>query len=175
VGKGCHTNDEREGLIDPGARAQRMTNWRACGALDWFFFVLSYLAILSCCCSGPLFPRTLRRLLALLCCCSALGRHPSSSPRRCCGTRTLTEAHTRRRRQPSKTHLRMSGGKACGKQAAQYTGKQPDDGVLAISRDTTSTENEVHSSGHTHRKSMILKEVSAAKETRGKGKTEKGK
>ncbi len=43
----------------------------------------------------------------------------------------------------------MSGGKACGKQAAQYTGKQPDEGSVVTSRDTTAPENEVHSSDHT--------------------------
>jgi hypothetical protein len=69
----------------------------------------------------------------------------------------------------------MSGGKACGKQAAQYTGKQPDEGSVVTSRDTSAAENEVHSSGHTHRKSMRLKEMSAAKQTGGKGETEKGK
>jgi hypothetical protein len=70
----------------------------------------------------------------------------------------------------------MSGGKACGKQVAQYTGKQPDKGsVVKTSRDTAAAENEVHSSGHTHTKSMRLKDISAAKEARGKGETEKGK
>ena len=69
----------------------------------------------------------------------------------------------------------MSGGKACGKQAAQYAGKQPDEGCVATSRDTAAAENEVHSSGHMHRKSMRLKEMSAAKQAGGKGETEKGK
>ncbi len=69
----------------------------------------------------------------------------------------------------------MSGGKACGKQAAQYTGKHPDEGSVVTSRDTAAAENEVHSSGHTHRKSMRLKEMSAAKQAGGKGETEKGK
>ena len=69
----------------------------------------------------------------------------------------------------------MSGGKACGKQAAQYTGKQPDEGGAVTSRETAAAENEVHSSGHTHRKSMRLKEMSAAKQAGGKGETEKGK
>jgi hypothetical protein len=69
----------------------------------------------------------------------------------------------------------MSGGKACGKQAAQYTGKQPDEGSVATSRDTTAPDNEVHSSGQTHRKSMCLKEMSAAKQAGGKGETENGK
>ena len=54
--------------------------------------------------------------------------------------------------QPSETNLRMSGGKACGKQAAQYTGKQPDEGSVVTSRDTAAFENEVHSPGDTHRK-----------------------
>ena len=69
----------------------------------------------------------------------------------------------------------MSGGKACGKQTAQYTGKKPDEGSVVTSRDTAAAENEVHSSGHTHRKSMRLKEMSAAKQAGGKGETEKGK
>jgi hypothetical protein len=62
----------------------------------------------------------------------------------CPAPRTLIEAHTRRRRKPSEAHLRMSGGKACGKQAAQYTGKQPDEGSVVTSRDTAAAENEVH-------------------------------
>jgi hypothetical protein len=68
----------------------------------------------------------------------------------------------------------MFGGKGRGKQAAQYTGKQPDEGSVVTSRDTAAAEKEVHSSGHTHRKSMRLKEMSAAKQARGKGETEKG-
>jgi hypothetical protein len=68
----------------------------------------------------------------------------------------------------------MSGGKACGKQAAQYTGKQPDEASVVTSRDTTAAEDEVHASGHTHIKSMGLKEMSAAKQAGGKGETEKG-
>jgi len=87
--------------------------------------------------------------------------------------RTLTEAHARR--QPSETHLRMSGGKACGKEAAQYTGKQPDDKSGVTSRDTAAAENEGHLSGHTHRKSMCLKEMAVAKQPGGKGQTKKGK
>ena len=51
--------------------------------------------------------------------------------------------------QPCETHLRMSGGKACGKQTAQYTGEQPDEGTVGTSRDTAETEDEVHSSGDT--------------------------
>jgi Ran GTPase-activating protein (RanGAP) involved in mRNA processing and transport len=69
----------------------------------------------------------------------------------------------------------MSGGKAGGKQAAQYTGNHPDEGSVATSRDTAAAENEVHSSGHPHRKSVRLKEMSAAKQAGGKGETEKGK
>ena len=44
----------------------------------------------------------------------------------------------------------MSGGKACGKQAAQYAGKQPGEWSGATSRDTAAAEGEVHSPGHTH-------------------------
>ena len=69
----------------------------------------------------------------------------------------------------------MSGGKACGNQAAQYAGKQPDEGSVVTRRDTTAPENEEHSSDRTHRKSMRLKEMSAAKQAWGKGETEKGK
>jgi hypothetical protein len=77
----------------------------------------------------------------------------------------------------------MSGGKACGKssgkssgnQAAQYAGKQPDEGSVVTRRDTAAPENEEHASGHKHRKSMRLKEMSAAKEAGGQGETEKGK
>jgi hypothetical protein len=69
----------------------------------------------------------------------------------------------------------MSGGKACGKQAAQYNVKQPDEGSVVTSRDTAVAEDEVHSSGDTHRKSSRLKEMSAAKQAGGKGETEKGK
>ncbi len=63
----------------------------------------------------------------------------------------------------------MSVGKACGKQSAQYTGKQPDEGGDVTSRDTSVAQNEVHSSDHTHRESIRLKEVSAAKQAGGKG------
>ncbi len=87
--------------------------------------------------------------------------------------RTLMETHTSRRRQPSETLLRMSGGKACGKQAAQYTGKQPDEGSAVTSRDTAAAKNEVHSSVQTHRKSMRLKEMSAAKQAGEKEETER--
>ena len=69
----------------------------------------------------------------------------------------------------------MSGGKASGMQAAQYTGKHPDEGSVATSRNTKAAKNEVHSSGHTHRKSMCLKEMSAAKQAWGTGETEKDK
>jgi hypothetical protein len=86
---------------------------------------------------------------------------------------TLTEAHTSR--QPSKAHVGMSGGKTCGKQAAQYAGKQPNEGSVVTSRDTTAPENEVHSSGHTPRESMCLKEMYAFKQAGAQGKTEKGK
>ncbi len=118
-------------------------------------------------------------------------RFPAAAPG------TLTEAHTSRSRQPSWTHLRMSGGKACGKQAAQYTGKQPDEvsvvtrrgaaaawdmqetaanqGHRELYQHTAAAENEVHSSGHTHRKPICIKEMSAAKQAGGKGETEKGK
>ena len=89
--------------------------------------------------------------------------------------RTLTEAHVSRRRQPSEAHLTMSGGKASGMQAAQYTGKHPDEGSVATSRNTKAAKNEVHSSGHTLRKSMCLKEMSAAKQGWGTGETEKDK
>jgi len=58
---------------------------------------------------------------------------------------------------------------ACGKQAAQYAGKLPDEGSAVTSRDTAAAESEVHSSGHTHRQSMRLKEMSAAKQAGGKG------
>ena len=72
----------------------------------------------------------------------------------------------------------MSGkacGKACGKQAAQYSCQQPDEGSAVTCRDTAAAENEEHSSGRTHRKSIRLKEMSAAKEAGGKGETKKGK
>ena len=73
----------------------------------------------------------------------------------------------------------MSDGKASdkasGKQEAQCAGRQPDEWSVVTRRDTTAPENEEHSSGRTHRKSMRLKEMSAAKEAGGKGETEKGK
>jgi hypothetical protein len=69
----------------------------------------------------------------------------------------------------------MSGGKACGKQAAQYTGKQRDEGSVVTSWDTAAAESEVQSSGQTHRKSMRLKEMSGAKQAGGTGETEKDK
>ncbi len=107
------------------------------------FSPLSLLFRLLC----PLFPWPLRRLLALLCCCSALGRRPAPSSRRCCAAQRVRLrglSNTSRRRQPSETHLRMSGGKACGKQAAPYAGKQPDEGSAVTSRDTAAAENGVH-------------------------------
>jgi hypothetical protein len=39
----------------------------------------------------------------------------------------LNASDTSRHRQPAGAYLRMPGGKACGKQAAQHTGKQPDE------------------------------------------------
>ncbi len=51
------------------------------------------------------------------------------------------------------------------KQTAQYTGKQPDEGSVVTSWDTAAAENEVQSSGHTHRKSMLLKDTSARTRT----------
>ena len=88
---------------------------------------------------------------------------------------------------PSGTHLRMSGGKACGKQAAQYTGKQPDEvsvvtrrgaaaawdmqetaanqGHREVHQHTAAAENEVHSSGHTHRKSKRTRTTKQATQT----------
>jgi tetratricopeptide (TPR) repeat protein len=44
----------------------------------------------------------------------------------------------------------MSGSKACGKQAAQYTGKQPREGSVGASRDTAAAKDDVHAPGHTH-------------------------
>jgi hypothetical protein len=41
----------------------------------------------------------------------------------------------------------------------QYAGKQPDELSVVTSWDTAAAENEVHSSGHTHRRSMSLKEI----------------
>jgi hypothetical protein len=89
----------------------------------------------------------------------------------------------------------MSGGKACGKQAAQYAGKQPDEGSVVTRRDTTAPDIEEHPSGRTRRKSMRLKELAdalrqglphlsdpaslqgsrAGKQPEGTGTTEKGK
>jgi hypothetical protein len=46
----------------------------------------------------------------------------------------------------------MSGGKACGKQAAQYDGNQPGEGSDVTSRDAAAAEGEVHAPGHTHTK-----------------------
>ena len=108
-----------------------------------------------------------RSSLSLLCCCSALGRHPAPSTRCCCAAQRVRLRGLSPRpipagvEQPSE-HLRMSGGgsKACGKQAAQYAGKQPDEGSA---------------SGRTRRKSMRLKEMSAVKQVGGNGETKKGK
>ena len=63
----------------------------------------------------------------------------------------------------------MSSGKACGKQAAQYAGKQPDEGSSSTSPDTAAPENEEDSSGHTHTKSMRLTERSSATKAGGLG------
>ncbi len=71
-------------------------------------------------------------------------------------------------------HQRMSGGKASGKKAAQYTGKKSGEGSVATSRDTAAAEVEVHAPGHTHRQSMRLKEMLAAKQAGGQVQTEKG-
>ena len=76
----------------------------------------------------------------------------------------------------------MSGGKASGKQADQYTGKQPGEGRFVCapgrrktSRDTAAAEGDVHAPGHTRRQSMRLPEMSAAKQAGGEGETGKGK
>jgi hypothetical protein len=69
----------------------------------------------------------------------------------------------------------MSGGKARGKQAVQYTGKQPEKGSVVTTCYTAEAEDEVHSSGNPHRTSMRLKDMSAANQAGGKGETEKGK
>jgi hypothetical protein len=45
----------------------------------------------------------------------------------------------------------MSGGKACGKQAALYTGKQADEESVVTSRDTTALLAELQALHHTHR------------------------
>ncbi len=66
--------------------------------------------------------------------------------------RTLTEAHTSSHREPSETHLRMSVDKTCGKSVVQYTGKQPDEGSVVTSRDTTALLAELQALHHTHRK-----------------------
>ena len=68
----------------------------------------------------------------------------------------------------------MSGGKACVKQETEYKGKHPDEGSVVTSLDTTVAKNEVYSSGHTHTKSMRLKEMSPVKQAGGKGETNKG-
>jgi hypothetical protein len=38
----------------------------------------------------------------------------------------------------------MSDGKACGKQAAPYTGNQPGEGSVVTSRNSAASENEVY-------------------------------
>ena len=48
-------------------------------------------------------------------------------------------------------------GKASSKQAAQYTDKQPDDGIVVTSRDTAVTEDEVHAPGNTYTKRQTTK------------------
>ena len=69
----------------------------------------------------------------------------------------------------------MSGGKARGKQSSECTDKQPDEGSVVTSWDTTAAEYEVKSPGHTLRKSMRLKAMSPVKQAGGKGETEKDK
>ncbi len=66
----------------------------------------------------------------------------------------------------------MSGGKASGKQEAQHTLNQSDEGSVVTSRDTAVAEPEVYSSDDVHRKSMWLKDMSVAKEAGEKGETE---
>ncbi len=46
----------------------------------------------------------------------------------------------------------MSGGKAGGKQAAQYAGKQPDEGSVVTRRDTAAAENEAGGKGEKNEK-----------------------
>jgi len=58
----------------------------------------------------------------------------------------------------------MSVGKAGGKEAIQYARNQSDEGGVVTSRETTAPENEVHSSDHTHRKSIGFRKMSVAKE-----------
>jgi hypothetical protein len=50
----------------------------------------------------------------------------------------------------------MSDSKACGKQAAQYTGKQADEESVVTSRDTTALLTELQALHHTHRKATRL-------------------
>jgi hypothetical protein len=50
----------------------------------------------------------------------------------------------------------MSGGKACGKQAAQYAGKQADEGSVETSRDTTALLAELQALHHTHKEATRL-------------------
>ncbi len=55
----------------------------------------------------------------------------------------------------------------------RYTVKQSDEGSVVTSPNTTSPENEVNSSDHTHRKSKCLKEMSGTKQVGGKGRPRK--
>jgi hypothetical protein len=82
-------------------------------------------------------PKSPLSFLTIICCCSATGRHPaSSSTRRCCPDQLVRLRGLSPRPIPaglvssSEVHLRMSGDKACGKQAAQYTGMQPGEGSV---------------------------------------------
>jgi hypothetical protein len=69
----------------------------------------------------------------------------------------------------------MSGGKTSDKQTDRHAGKQPGgEGSVVTSRDTVAADGDVHAPGHTHRKSMLLPEMSSAKQAGGKGETEKG-
>ncbi len=75
----------------------------------------------------------------------------------------------------------MSGVKTCVKQETEYRGEHPDEGSVVTSLDTlqdttaTAAKNEVHSSGHTHTKSMCLKEMSPVKQAGGKGESSSGR
>ena len=92
----------------------------------------------------------------------AFGSDPVHNPRRYCAAQRVRLRGLSPRpipvrcSQPSETHLRMSVGKVSDKEETQYTGKYPDEGSAPTSRDTTTPENEVHSSDHTHRKSIHL-------------------
>ena len=69
---------------------------------------------------------------------------------------------------------RISGikvyGKVYGKKVAQYSGNQPDEGIVVTSWDTAAAENEDRSSCHTHRKSKSIRLAAG-----GKGESEEGK